>query len=211
MEKKSFSINEAIREGWELTKVNIGFLISYQILLFFLIWLFSDTQNGWKLAPVNVIGWLLILLAKMGFYQSALLITKGLKPRFDQFYKNWRLLFTWVIASILFAAMLAIGLSLLIVPGLIIIAMCGFYPFFILDKGVGPIEALQLSAKATKGIRTDVFLLFISCIGLDLLGMLFFGIGILITAPVSLIALTTVYRKITGQEAISIQPSDIIY
>lgn len=212
MQSKSFKIVDMIKEGWELTKINIGFLVVYQIILFFLIWLFSGSQTDWKLifSPIQIVGWIIILLGKMGFYHSALLLTKGLKPRFNEFYSHWRLLFSWIIASFLFGIMFAVGLFLLILPGLLVWAIFGFYPFFILDKGSGPIEALKQSAKATKEIRWQVLLLFLACAGLDLLGLLFFGVGLLIAAPVTLIAIATVYRKITGQSRTSIQPTDIL-
>ena len=211
MRNQSFTIKGAIQEGWELTKVNIGFLIAYQILLFFVMWLFGgNAQDNWKLTPIHFIGWIIIMLGKMGFYQSALLLTKGLKPGFDQFYRNWRLLLSWIIAGIVFGIMFAIGLLLLIIPGLLVWATFGLYPFFILDKGSGPIEALQQSADATRGIRWHMLLLFLACAALDLLGLLCFGIGLLIAAPVTLIAMAVVYRKITGQSQTSIQPDDII-
>lgn len=209
MQNKSFTISGAIREGWELTKVNIGFLIVYQIILFFFIWLFSGSNEDGKLAPMHIVGWVIIMLGKMGFYNSALLLTKGLKPGFDQFYIHWRLLISWLVASILFAIMFTLGLALLIVPGLFVWTIFGFYPFFILDKGLGPIKALKKSIEVTKGIRGPTFLLFLACAGLDLLGIAFFGVGLLITAPVTLIAIATVYRKITGQSDTSIQPDDL--
>lgn len=209
MQNGSFTIGGAIREGWELTKVNIGFLIVYQVILFFLMWLFSGSSDGWKLAPIHLIGLIIVVLGKMGFYNSALLLTKGLKPGFDQFYKNWRLLLSWIVAGFLFGIMFAVGLVLLIFPGLYVWAVFGFYPFFILDKGLGPIEALKKSAEVTQGMRGPVLLFFLACAGIDLLGVLFFGIGLLIAAPVTLIAMATVYDKLSGQSKTTIQPDDI--
>lgn len=210
MRNKFFSISGAIQEGWELTKINVGFLVVYQIILFILMWLFGDLKENWKLSPIHLVGWIIIMLGKMGFYNSALLLTRGLKPSFDQFYNNWRLLLSWIIAGFLFGIMFVIGLLLLIVPGLMVWAIFGFYPFFILDKGSGPIEALQQSAEVTKGMRWHILLLFLACAGLDLLGLLCFGVGLLITAPVTLIAMASVYRKMIGQSRTSIQPDDII-
>ena len=206
MKKSPFSIKGAILEGWELTKLNIGFLVTYQILLFFFIWLFSDLPS---FSLINIIGILIISLGKMGFINSILLLTKGLKPTFHQFYSNWRHLLTWIISFLIFGLIISFGLILLIIPGLYLWAVFGLFPFFILDKHVGPIEALKRSANATVGIRWYVFLLLLATSGIMLLGLLFFGIGILIAAPVATIALATVYRKLTGQSQTSIQPSDI--
>lgn len=210
MENKSFSISGALREGWELTKVNIVFLIGYQVILFFLIWLFNHTEdNDWRFSPIQLIGLIITSLANMGFYHSALLLTKGLKPRFSEFYSNWRLFFSWIIAGFLYGFMLGIGLLLLIVPGLYVFAIFGFYPFFILDKGSGPIESLKKSAEITKGIRNHVVLFFLACLGIIILGLLCFGVGLLIAAPVVIIAMASVYEKLTNQSKTSIQPDDI--
>ena len=68
---------------------------------------------------------------------------------------------------------------------------------------------MKQAAEATKENRWQVLLLFLACAGLDLLGLLFFGVGILIAAPVTMIALATVYDKLTGQSKTTIQPEDI--
>lgn len=213
MDEKPFSISGALREGWELTKVNIGFLIAYQLILFFLMFLFSDRQEhhgGVSHTMVYLIGWVLIALGKMGFCNCALLLTKGFRPSFDQFYKNWRLILYWIAAAFLYGIMLTFGLALLIIPGLFVLSAFSLYPFFILDKGYGPIEALKESAEITKGIRKHVLLFILACIGIVILGFLCFGIGLLIAVPVTLIAMASVYEKLTGQAKSSIQPDDII-
>ncbi len=209
MRNKCFSIDGALREGWELTKVNIGFLIAYQIILLFLVWLFGNMHNEGNLNPIQTVGWIIVVLGKMGLFKSALLLTKGLKPSFNQLFVNWRLLLSWLVASFIFVTLFSMGLFLLVAPSLFIVTVFGFYPFFILDKDLGPIEALKQSAKATRGIRVHLLFLFLTCIGLSLLGILFFGVGFLITYPIILIALATVYEKITGQSQTSIQPNDI--
>lgn len=210
MNDKSFSISAALREGWELTKVNIGFLVIYQIILSIVAYIFTGPNPSVQSALLGVIGAIIVLLGKMGFYNSVLILTTGGKPSFDQFYKNWPKLLTWIVANFLFVLMFVIGLILIIVPGLYVWAAFGLFPFFILDKDAGPIQALKQAWQATQGVRIDVFLLFLACLGINILGLLFFFIGVFITFPVTLIALATVYRKLTGQTKVSIQPTDIM-
>lgn len=198
MDKPFFSISEAIQEGWRLTKANLGFLIGYQIILFLLAVIFSAGQ-GMRWTPWHIIGWIIVVLAKMGLYQSTLLITAGIKPSFDQLYKNWRLFISWVVANFLFGIAFVIGLILLIVPGCYIWARYGFFPFFILDKNLGPLKALELTGVSTEGVRWDIFLLFVACLLLNLLGLLLLGIGLLFTIPTTLLALASVYRKISAR------------
>lgn len=200
MEVQPFSIGEAFKEGWKLTKENLGFLIGYQIILYALTLLFSGTHSNFRLALWHILGWTIIVLVKMGLYNSALLIAAGVKPSFEQLYQNWRMFISWVIASILFGIMFTIGLILLVVPGFYILARYGLFPFFILDRKMGPIDALKAAAEATEGIRWQIFLLFLACLGLNLLGLLLLGIGLLFSVPVTLLALALVYQKITHKE-----------
>lgn len=209
MKEKAFSIRAVLKEGWELTKVNIGFLVVYQIILFAIAYLFNVHDLTWKNIPIQILGFLILVLGKMGLYQSILLMTKGLKSGFDQFYKNWPQFISWVVASVIFAITFTIGLVFLIVPGLYFLARYGLFPFFILDKKLGPLEALAESGKVTKGITWHVFLLFLACFGLNILGLLLFGIGILISVPVTLFALAITYRILTGQTRTSILPKDV--
>lgn len=209
MREKHFSIPSLLKEGWELTKVNIGFLVVYQLILLTAAFLFNFHNISWKMAPIQIMGLLIIILGKMGLYQSILLMTKGLKAGFDQFYSNWHQLASWIFANFIFGLCFTLGLLLLLFPGCYFLARFGLFPFFILDKKLGPLKALGEAGKATNGITWHIFLLFLACFGLNILGLLLFGVGILITIPVTLFALATVYRRLTGQLKTSIQPSDV--
>lgn len=193
-----FNIGESFKAGWNFFKDHAMFFILYQIILFALVGLFSMGQ-GWFWTTWHIVGWILLVLVKMGLYSSSLLVVNGREPGFDQLYANWRLFLSWVIASFLFAFMVGIGFVLFIIPGLYLLTRYGFFPFFIIDKDLGPIDALKSAAQLTKGIRWHTFLLFLACIGLNILGVICFGIGILITVPVTLLALTLVYRKLTAE------------
>lgn len=209
MNEKNFSISAVLKEGWELTKVNIGFLVVYQIILYAVAFLLGGNEGGWKMATLHLLGFVIVVLGKMGLYQSVLMMTTGNKPGFDQFYKNWPQFLSWIVANFLFAVMFGVGLILLIVPGCYVLARYGLFPFFILDKNLGPLESLKEAGDATEGIRWQMFLLFLACVGLNILGMIFFLIGLLITVPVTLLALAVVYRRLTGQAKNSIQPDDL--
>lgn len=213
MHLRGFSIKEMFQEGWRLTKENIVFLICFQIILFVLTALFSGAQEGfptaqedfkWSWMPWHLLGWIVIIVIKVGLYNSTLLITKGIKPGFEQLYSNWPRFISWVVSSFLVALMITVGLILFIVPGLYLWGKYGLFPFFILDKGYGPIEALKAAGKASEGIRWKLLLFFLACVGLDLLGALFFLIGLFITVPVTLLAMASVYRKLTAANDASI-------
>jgi uncharacterized membrane protein len=196
MKAPAFSISDVIQRGWELTKANIGYLLVYQIILWAFVILLIATQER---AILHVLIWIVVVLLKMGLYKAALLITDGIKPGYEELYQNWRQLPSWIIAGILFGFMFAFGLILLVVPGLYVWARYDLYPFAILDKQLGPINALKDASKISEGNRWQIFLLFLACVGLNILGMLVLGIGILISAPVTLIAVAIAYRQLQAQ------------
>lgn len=208
MENQLFSISDALKQAWKFTKENFFFLLIYQIILFIILGFLGTAQEKWEWSILHLLGWFIVILGKMGLYNSSLMIVDEQKPHFDQLYTNWRLLYSWIVASFIFGVAFVIGLMLFIVPGLYIWARYGFYPFIILDKNSGPLEALNLSAEITHGNRWHVFLLFFACTILDILGALFFGIGLLITIPITLLALAIVYRQLASRAKSAITPDE---
>lgn len=208
MDGKSFSVGEVISEAWKFTKDHLGYLLSFMVIYFLINGLFTALNYKTDSVPISLLGTVITTFIYMGLYNSALLITEGVRPNLDQLYANWAKFAPWILASILFGLMLLAGLALLIVPGLYLLARYGLYTFFILDrdKNLGPIEALKAAAKASEGHRWDLFLLYMSCFGLNLLGILLLGFGLLFTVPLTVIALAIAYRRLTGDVALITEP-----
>lgn len=78
--------------------------------------------------------------------------TANLKEMFMGWYKGPRLFF----ASVLYLLMIIIGLCLFIVPGIYFLVHGILYPFYIVDKNIGAIEALKRSFAAVKGYAWQV-------------------------------------------------------
>lgn len=199
-----FSIGDSLKKGWESTKTHLGFLIGYEIILFFLVFIFSLGNDRILGILWRTLGFVVMVLVKIGLYNSALLIARNIKPNFDQLYINWRLAVSWIIANFLFGLMFVIGFLLLIVPGLYVLARFGLFPFALVDGHLGPIEALQESSRLTEGLRWKLLLLWLAFAGINILGALVFGIGLFITIPVTLLALAYVYRQIVAAKPIVI-------
>jgi uncharacterized membrane protein len=209
MDERAFSIKDVLSEGWKLTKENLGFLLSYQIILYLLVFLFAGANGGWKWVPWHILGWIIVVLAKMGLYRSTLMIADGQKPGFDQLYQNWRLFLSWIVSNFLFGILFFLGLLLILIPGFYVWAKYGLFPFTILDKDVGPMQALKETGKISEGNLWPIFLLFLACTGLNIIGLLLFGIGLLLTIPVTLIALAAAYRKLNLKKQLLPQQEQI--
>jgi len=63
---------------------------------------------------------------------------------------------------ILYTLITLVGTILLIIPGIIWGIKFQFFGYFIVDKGLEPIEALKRSAAITKGVRWSLLFLALS-------------------------------------------------
>lgn len=90
----------------------------------------------------------------------------------------------------------AIGFVLFIIPGIIASIALLFTPFLIVERKLWPLEAMKESARITRGNRWNVFFLWLLVIGLNILGFFAFIVGLLVTFPVSMLAITHAYRTL---------------
>lgn len=82
-----------------------------------------------------------------------------------------RIAWTWinfVIGTIVFSVIVAIGLILLIVPGLFILVSLFFWSVFVAERSENFIDAFQSSWDLTKGRRLQLFLLGIIVVGIGI-------------------------------------------
>ena len=94
---------------------------------------------------------------------------------------------------------LGIGIPLLLVLGVIVSLMFIFSGFLVIDRGLGPIEALQESHRITRGYKWSLFGLSLLLLLITLAGLLAFIVGIFVSAPVALLALTHAYRVLSSE------------
>lgn len=90
-----------------------------------------------------------------------------------------------------------VGFALCIVPGIIAVYLLQFAPFFALETGAGPLDALRASARMARRAPALVLVLLAFNTAMFLLGGLFFGIPTLITLPLAALATANVYRRLS--------------
>ena len=104
----------------------------------------------------------------------------------------WR----FVGAHILSAILIVLGLVAFVIPGIMIAVGLSFVPYLVVDRGLGPIKAMQESWRITNGHKWPLFLLILAMVGLNLLGAIALVVGILVAIPVTMIAFTHAYRTL---------------
>lgn len=194
-----FTIGESISFGWDRFKSNIAPLAVVAIVVWGVEILMNvliqpDSSFGAFLA--QVLSFIVGSIIGMGWISISLEIVDGRSVELADVWKHIDKLVPYILASIAFGIMFAIGLILLIVPGIIAAVVFGYYGFCILDKDLPAVEGLKRSAEITRGHRGQLFLFGLALIGLNILGLLLLVVGVLVTSAISLIAMGYVYRTL---------------
>lgn len=203
--KNSFSISEALSYGWKTFKKNWQFLV-VATLFYLIVRIVTDslTTSTEKNLPgmhflINILGFLALSVMEIGGVKIALKIIDSKVPKLDDLYKHYDLLLNYVITLILYVLLFIVGLVFLIVPGVYFGLKYYFALNFVIDKKMGPLESFKASAKITEGMKWRLLGFSLICIGLTILGLLAFGVGVLIAIPVTVLADAYLYRKLAAR------------
>jgi len=102
-----------------------------------------------------------------------------------------------------FLSLLAVlvGLILLIIPGLYLMIALHFAAFVYIEyrgAGLGVIQSMTVSRRVVHKHFCSILLFLIVCTGLILLGLLSFGIGLLVTIPLTMLMTSVAVRDMFG-------------
>jgi uncharacterized membrane protein len=213
MNPSRFSIDEAIGFGWGVAKRNVVFFLLVIIVSAVASGILQSGQDATK-ASAPFISLLFALaglfvsqVLAIGFTRITLKFVDGAKPELADLFSGYPLFIKFLLASLLYGLVVAAGLILLIVPGIIWAVRYSQFGYLVVDRGLGPTESLRQSAEITRGARWQLFLLFLILIGVILLGALALGIGLIWAVPTAMVASAYVYRKLAGQAAVSGLPA----
>jgi Tfp pilus assembly protein PilP len=167
-------------------------------------------------------------LIYIGFTKISLRFCDGENPEVKDLFIHYNLLLKYFGASLLLAAIMAGAVGLMFVgiasaslgslraaPMLIGIALAiavalsfMFFSYAVVDRGAGPLNALRFSYLITKGAKLKLFLFILAAMGINILGSLLLMVGLLVTIPLTLVAVAHVYRRLVSRaEASSVDLS----
>ena len=97
-------------------------------------------------------------------------------------------------AHILTGIVVGLGFLAFVVPGVILALGLAFVPYMVVERGLGPIDAMKESWRVTKGYKGQVGLLVLALVGIIILGLLALGVGVFVAAPIAMLAMAHAYR-----------------
>lgn len=206
MSEERFKMGEAVKFGWETMKENIVFFIPLLIVAFLIenvpgaIAHYAGAEFSFISYALLLTGWLLGFVVQMGLIKISLKFCDNIKGKFDDLLSSFDILLPFIASAILYGLIVIGGTLLLIVPGVIWGVKFSLYPYFIVEKNLGPIEALKASSRATMGAKWDLFVFWLLLGLINLAGALVFLVGLFVTIPTSMVAYAYVYRKLSKEE-----------
>lgn len=197
----TFTISSAIKTGWRLTKANRSLLFKVMLTIGALE-VISAVTNVKKVATSSDV--LLVLLSTatgiasavfiIGLMIISLKLVRGESASYEDILPKWHTIWRFAVVSIISGAITLIGFILLIIPGIYLMLRFALVKFLIIDKkSLGIMDALHESSNLTIGIKWELLGLLLVILLINILGVIPAGLGLLVTIPISMIALAHVY------------------
>lgn len=202
----SWKNKEFIRLGWNKTKENFWFLVGVLLLSYLASYLGREAN----------IGFIVDFFVSFVLASMFLRISRGQKVDFKNLFEpvSGMKLLHYFLASLICGVLFIVGLALFIVPGIVAMILFLFVTYILVDedknitwKSRAFWTAIKKSVAMTKGIRWKLFVFLLVLLGINILGALALLIGLLVTVPLSGIALAALYDRLKNTTApITVEP-----
>lgn len=179
------SIENVLQVGFNLFRKSPGVFIIYSLI-------------GIVALTNPVSGLLLGGPVITGYYIVSQLISNDRPVEISDFFKGFDKFVPLLILNLLITLVVFLGFLLLIIPGIYFAVSYLFAHFFVWYYDVDPSEAVRLSRKTVSGNFGQILLLCLVLGGINLLGILAFGVGILLTLPFTYCVVYAAFDDIIG-------------
>lgn len=150
---------------------------------------------------LTIVGVIISYLIAAFYSRGALDETQGRKPDVSAFFRIANV-GNVLLAAFLVAVMTIIGFILCILPGIAVAIFSAFVYYFTLDKEQDAITAIKSSWSLVAKNFGSVFLLLLALFGINIVGLLVCFVGLLVTIPLSYIAVAYAYRRLVGEQPV---------
>jgi uncharacterized membrane protein len=172
-----------IGEGWQMVKLDMGNYVLMALVVMAL--------NG--MVPVILQGPLFA-----GFHIFCMKKTLNRPTDFADLFKGFNYFVPTLVASLVISLFVVGGTLVCIIPGLVVAAMYKFTYLFIVDKRMDFWPAMQASHAVVKNDYFGFTVFLLAMAGVNILGALCCIVGLLVSIPVTIAAITVAYKEIVG-------------
>jgi uncharacterized membrane protein len=172
-----------ISAGWQMVKADLG---TYVLLCL----VFTVVSS---VVPIVLQGPMLV-----GFHIFCIKKILNRRAELGDLFKGFDYFLPALVASLVISAFVLAGTLVCIIPGLVVAAMYKFTYLFIVDKRMDFWPAMQASHAVVKNDYFGFTMFLVLMALVNLLGFLCCIVGLLVSVPVTLAAITVAYREIVG-------------
>lgn len=187
-----------LKAGWEIFKQNILGFVGFCLLAVLIQVILNSI--GWfgQLVSFIIAGplWagLFVVSAKLCQHQAT---------QFGDFFAGFRYFLPLLLYNLVASLLVLVGLILLVVPGIYLIVGYTFATLLILDRRLDFWPAMETSRKTVQRQWFGIFGFLLVLLLLNLGGIILLGVGLLVTGPWSICAITVAFDDIFGLKATS--------
>jgi uncharacterized membrane protein len=199
--RDQFYIGVIFRDAWTIFKgswLQMYGVYAVPFVLFVLYFIYSLSLANRDIVPrgipllYTIAQWVISLMV----IKATLMIARRKTLDLKEILSAVLCLHKYLAAMIMVTVVVIVGFIFLIVPGIYLAFKYTFVPYLIVDKNLGPIEAMKASSKMTDGIKWDILGFYVAGAALAYLGLIALGVGILVSAPVAYLAYLLFYDKV---------------
>jgi uncharacterized membrane protein len=202
----SFSVGEAISYGWSAYWKNVGPLVVMALIILvvnlFIVLIGSGVSGVAGRLVLQLISFVVGIVLAMGLIRASLAVVEGRSPDVGLLFRSDGF-GPYLVAAVLVTVGVAVGLVLCVVPGIILAIMWHFFGFVIVENPeTSPVDALRRSAEITRGYRWPLLGLGLLLIGINIVGALACGVGLLFTYGITAVTVAYAYKTLSGQPVV---------
>jgi hypothetical protein len=169
---------------------------------------------GWRMVTADLGNFALISLVFVLVNSVASIVTQGplqvgmhlyctkrlFQKRYDigDLFKGFDFFLPAFVAALIIGVFIFAGTLLCIIPGLVVASMYKFTYLFIMDKRMDFWPAMEASHSVVKNDYFGFTIFLLAMAGINILGFLCCIVGLLVTIPVSIAAITIAYSECVG-------------
>jgi uncharacterized membrane protein len=205
----TFSAGSAIKFAWEIFKKRALFFVGVTLLIGVISWIIGAIVGAVASSSDSPLVGLTAFLLNLGFstFLNMGVVNYALKahdaPETAKIQDLWhpQVFWPYLVATILVFICVVAGFILLVIPGIIVGIMLMFTPYLVVDRNRTAIEAMKESKRITDGAKGKLFVFGIALFFLNLVGALLLFVPLLVTIPVSMLAIAHAYRQLEHKAA----------
>lgn len=198
-----FNSVELYKNGWGLLKQVWKNLLKVALVYFLIEILaqasldFVQEQDSTLLQLlISGVGLILSVILQSGLTAVSLRLVREKTAEISDLFAQKQVWVNYFLGMWAYQIIVALGFILLIVPGIYWALKYSQVLYLIVDKKVGVSEAFGLSGKMTQGILMKLLGFGLLGLLLNLAGLLAMGVGVIVTAAITLLAYVLLYEQL---------------